>query len=178
MAHAGGMESGLRSQAVVVAGPSGSGKSTVGRVLAERLGATFVDADDLHPAQNVAKMAAGDPLSDHDREPWLRRVADRIADEPDGIVVACSALRRAYRELLRMRAGRPLVFVQLRLAREALAGRLQAREGHFMPVALLDSQLATLEPLEPDEPGIVVDGTLAPAAICGEVVAWLARTAS
>ena len=137
-------------------GPSGSGKSAIGSAVAERLGVAFVDADDLHPAANVAKMAAGTPLDDDDRMPWLDAVAAALSAVPGGAVVACSALARRYRE--RILAGAPdAVFVELRVSADELARRMETRE-HFMPRSLLDSQLRTLEHLEPEEPGVVVAG--------------------
>ncbi|ANC30267.1 gluconokinase [Isoptericola dokdonensis] len=144
----------------VVMGVAGCGKSTVGGLLAARLGVRFVDADDLHPAHNVATMAAGTPLTDADRLPWLARVADVLsqgADAGEPVVVACSALRRAYRDALRAGAGGDVAFVHLHGDRALLAERIAARADHFMPPALLDSQLATLEPLEADETGFVLD---------------------
>ncbi|NEM90721.1 gluconokinase [Galbitalea soli] len=143
-------------QLIVVMGVSGSGKSTVGAALASRLRVPFVDADDLHPAANVAKMAAGHPLTDEDRWPWLDRVAATLAGGAStGMVVACSALRRVYRE--RISAGAPGVrFVELEGSRALLEERMRGRHDHFMPTSLLDSQLATLESLAVDEPGIVV----------------------
>lgn len=143
--------------AVVVIGVAGAGKSTIARAVADRVGAAFVEADDLHPAENVAKMAGGAPLDDADRWPWLDRVADAIRESPGPVVVACSALRRAYRDRLRERAGRPLAFVHLDGSAELLRSRIAGRSGHFMPAALLDSQLATLEPLAADEPGVTLD---------------------
>ncbi|ANY09820.1 gluconokinase [Pseudonocardia sp. HH130630-07] len=138
-------------------GVSGSGKSTVGTALAERLGAAFTDADGLHPAANVAKMRAGTPLTDTDRAPWLDLVGARLAEGAGhGVVVACSALRRSYRDRLRGHAP-DTVFVHLTGARDVLAARMGARTDHFMPAALLDSQFATLEPLGPDEAGVVLD---------------------
>lgn len=140
-------------------GVTGTGKSTVGRSLADALDADFVEGDDLHPEANVAKMASGRPLTDADRWPWLDAVGAAVRERSaDGqpVVATCSALRRAYRD--RLRAVVPgLFFVHLRAPREVLAGRLAGRRGHFMPVSLLDSQLSTLEPLEPDERGAVVD---------------------
>jgi gluconokinase len=141
--------------AVVVMGVSGSGKTSVGEGLAARLGAPFVEGDALHPAANVAKMAAGTPLTDDDRWPWLRAIAARIAEEPAPVVVvACSSLKRAYRDLLRAESGRPVAFVYLHGTEALLAERMNARTGHFMPPTLLESQLATLEDPR-GEPGVV-----------------------
>jgi carbohydrate kinase (thermoresistant glucokinase family) len=142
----------------VVMGVSGSGKSTVAAALAAEFGGAYLDADDLHPLENVAKMAAGTPLTDDDRMPWLRVVGSAIARERarGGLpVVACSALRRRYRDVLRAAAGE-LFFVHLDGPPELLAARLAKRTEHFMPVSLLASQLEALEPLEPDEQGMVV----------------------
>jgi gluconokinase len=140
---------------VCVMGVSASGKSTVGAALADALGVAFIDADDLHSAANKQKMAAGTPLTDEDRWPWLDVVGERFRDsQSTGVVIACSALRRAYRDRIR-RAAPEVVFVELDGSRELLAARAAARTDHFMPAALLDSQLATLEPLQEDENGIV-----------------------
>jgi carbohydrate kinase (thermoresistant glucokinase family) len=133
---------------LVVMGVSGCGKSSLGAALATALVLPFTDADDLHPAANRAKMAAGQPLTDNDRWPWLQAVGAVLAAEAG--VVACSALRQAYRDRLRAAAG-PVQFLHLVAPREVIAERLAARRGHFMPIALLDSQLATLEPLAPGE---------------------------
>ncbi len=141
--------------AIVVMGVSGSGKTTVGEALAERFGIPLLEGDQFHPAANIAKMSAGTPLTDDDRWPWLDAIATAMRDAPDGVIVTCSSLRRVYRDRLRERAGRPVLFVYLNGSRATLAGRLAARKGHFMPPSLLDSQLATLEPPTPDEPGIV-----------------------
>lgn len=143
-----------RTPRVVVMGPSGSGKTAIGAALAVDFGVDFVDADDLHPAANVAKMESGIPLDDDDRMPWLDTVGATLAAAP-GLVMACSALARRYRD--RIRAAVPDVrFVELRVSRDELDRRMRSRQ-HFMPAALLDSQLATLEHLEPDEEGVAVD---------------------
>jgi carbohydrate kinase (thermoresistant glucokinase family) len=133
---------------LVVMGVSGCGKSSLGAALATALALPFTDADDLHPAANRAKMAAGQPLTDADRWPWLQAVGAVLAGGAG--VVACSALRRSYRDRLRDTAG-PVQFLHLVAPREVIVERLAARRGHFMPLALLDSQLATLEPLAPGE---------------------------
>jgi gluconokinase len=143
--------------AVVVMGVSGSGKTTVGEALAARLGWQFIDGDALHPAANVAKMRAGQPLDDNDRWPWLAAIAAQI-DAWIGRgacgVITCSALKRAYRDrIVGSRAGVALVY--LAGSRDVIAERLAARQGHFMPVSLLASQFATLEPPAPDENPIV-----------------------
>lgn len=144
------------SAPVVVMGVSGSGKSTVGAALARRMRVPFLDADTLHPAANVAKMAAGHPLDDDDRYPWLDTVGEWLAAHRDGGVASCSALKKTYRD--RLRAHCPGVeFVHLSGSAELIAGRLTARTDHFMPAALLRSQLDTLEALGPDEAGTTVD---------------------
>lgn len=141
---------------VVVMGVSGCGKSTVGRLLAARLGLPYIEGDELHPAENVARMAAGTPLTDDDRLPWLQRVGERLSAEPRGAVVACSALRRRYRDRLREQApGLRLVF--LYGPAQLLAGRLAARQGHYMPASLLPSQLQALEPPQADEQALALD---------------------
>jgi len=151
---------------LVVMGVSGTGKSTIGRALAETLGLPFVEGDDLHPEANVAKMAAGIPLTDADRAPWLDRIAARL-DRP--VVVTCSALKRGYRDRLR-RAAPDLVLVYLQGAPELLAARMAQRDGHFMPPLLLESQLATLEEPSADEDAIPVDAALRPDEIVEVVV--------
>lgn len=133
-------------------GVSGAGKSTVAAALALRLGRPYLDADDLHPPANLAKLGAGVPLADVDRAPWLDAVAAWIDGSPPS-VVACSALRRRYRDRLRATAT-PLWFVHLNPPTGLLAARLAQRRGHFMSPALLPDQLGTLEALGPDEPGV------------------------
>ena len=157
---------------VVVMGVAGAGKTTIGKAVADRLGVVFVDADSLHPASNIAKMSSGTPLNDDDRWPWLDRVGDELAAGTDGIVIACSALKRSYRDRIRSRAA-ATVFVQLDGTKALLAERLTARPGHFMPPSLLDSQLATLEPLQRDERGFVVSIDATPAEIDESVVRTL-----
>jgi carbohydrate kinase (thermoresistant glucokinase family) len=153
---------------VVVMGVSGAGKSAIGARLAVALGVPFVDGDDLHPAANVAKMAAGIPLDDDDRWPWLDLVGASLAQGPR--VVACSALKRAYRD--RLRATAPdTVFVEIDVDRATLLARVQERPGHFMPASLLDSQLTTLEPLGADETGCRIDGGRTIAEVVAEAVA-------
>jgi gluconokinase len=143
---------------LVVMGVSGVGKTSVAHALVARTGWAFQEGDDLHPEANVAKMAAGHPLDDDDRWPWLRRIAAWIGAREaagEGAVVTCSALRRSYRDLLR--DGHPSVhFVYLEATEEVLNDRVSHRHHEYMPPALLASQLATLEPLEPDEPGVKV----------------------
>jgi carbohydrate kinase (thermoresistant glucokinase family) len=157
-------------------GVSGSGKTTLAEGLAARLDWEMVEGDRLHPPENVAKMRRGEPLDDSDRAPWLDRIGERLkaaktSGEP--IVVACSALKRAYRA--RLLAARPdLVFVYLKAARALLEARVQARHHEYMPASLLDSQLATLEEPGPDEPAIVVDAALSAEA---EVEAALEKLA-
>lgn len=157
---------------LVVMGVAGTGKSTIAGALAERLGWPFGEGDDLHPAANVAKMAAGIPLEDADRWPWLDAIAAWTAGQAaagNSTIVTCSALRRTYRD--RLRAAAPgTVFVHLVGSPELLSGRMTARKDHFMPTSLLQSQLETLEPLEDDEPGFAVDVELPAAAIVDEVL--------
>ena len=142
--------------AIVVMGVSGSGKSSVGARLSDRLGLPFHDADEFHPRANVDKMASGIPLTDDDRWPWLDAIGRALRDAEGGIVVACSALRRAYRDRLRTTAGRPVVFVHLAGSRQTIGARLRTRTGHFMPPSLLDSQFAALEPPTDEEPVVTI----------------------
>lgn len=145
----------MRHRTIVVAGPSGSGKSTVGAALAARIGVPFVEGDDLHPSRNREKMAAGVALDETDRRPWLLHVGDALASARDGVVVACSALRRSHRRLLLGRAPQTW-FVALEVPHGELERRMHARK-HFMPPSLLASQLAAWEPLAPDEPGVAIE---------------------
>ena len=129
---------------LVIMGVSGCGKSSVGAGLAARLGLIYRDGDDLHPAENVAKMRAGVPLTDDDRWPWLDRVGQVLQAEAP-VIVGCSALKRAYRDRIRTAVGGPVSFVHLAGSQEVIAGRMALRQGHYMPLSLLDSQFAALE---------------------------------
>lgn len=143
---------------IVVMGVCGCGKSHIGRALAERRGFAFLEGDELHPPANVQRMAAGQPLTDADRRDWLAAVSARIARahrEGLALVVACSALKRRYREELRAASDR-LVFLHLTGERSLVESRLLQRRGHFMPASLLDSQLADLEPPQADEPAVTL----------------------
>jgi carbohydrate kinase (thermoresistant glucokinase family) len=160
---------------VVVMGVSGSGKSTVAALLAAALGCQFQEGDDLHPPENVAKMRAGTPLTDADRMPWLHKIAEEI----DGWrargecgVLTCSALKRSYRDII-IGDRRDVVLVYLKGSRERIHQRMIARHGHFMPLALLDSQFATLEEPTPDEHPIIEDVEGKPADIAHEIVCQL-----
>lgn len=158
-------------RAIVVMGVAGSGKTTVAALLAGRLGASFAEGDDFHSPANVAKMAAGHPLDDEDRWPWLRGIRDWFAAElaaGRSAVVPCSALKRSYRDLLES-AG-DVRFVHLTGSYDLLRERIQGRAGHFMKPEMLDSQLANLEPLAGDEPGISVDVAQRPEQIVDEIL--------
>lgn len=141
---------------VVVMGVTGSGKTTVGEALAQRMGVEFADADDFHSPANVAKMRTGVPLDDEDRLPWLRTIAEWLAKHRDtGAVVTCSALKRAYRDILR--EGAPdVTFLHLDGDQETVRQRVAHRPGHFMPASLVRSQYDALEPLGDDETGVVI----------------------
>ena len=141
---------------IVVMGVSGSGKSTVGAAVAQRLRVPFADADDFHPAANIAKMSAGQPLNDEDRFPWLEIIGRWLAGHEAGGVISCSALKRKYRDQLRNHCP-DAEFLHLHGTLAVIAARQASRPGHFMPASLLQSQFDTLEPLEADERGTVVD---------------------
>ena len=165
----------MSAQAVVVMGVAGCGKSTVGTQLARALGASFIDADDFHPPANVALMAAGIALTDADRAAWLEALAVRLAASRahgERLVLACSALKRSYRDTLRQ--GAPdLALVYLAGTPALLAERLAARQGHYMPATLLPSQLATLEPPAPDEQGITLDVAMPPERLVQSITTHL-----
>jgi gluconokinase len=167
------------AQVIVVMGVSGVGKTTVAKGIAAALGWDYAEGDDFHPAANVAKMASGHALTDEDRWPWLRAIGDWMGDELQAgrsAVVTCSALKRSYRDLLR--AGRPGVrFCQLDAVGGLIADRLAHRTGHYMPPSLLPSQLASLEPLQPDEPGVRVSVAAAPDRVVVNALAALGLAA-
>ncbi|MBX9395811.1 gluconokinase [Streptomyces sp. TRM72054] len=158
---------------VVVMGVAGTGKTTIGPLLAARLGVPYAEGDDFHPQANIAKMSAGIPLDDADRWPWLDAIGAWAHGRTGlGGVVSSSALKRSYRD--RLRAAAPgIVFVHLTGDRELIEDRMAHRQGHFMPTALLDSQFATLQPLQADETGVAVDVAGTPEEITARAVAAL-----
>lgn len=161
---------------LVVMGVSGCGKSTVGSLLGERLGVPFFDGDDFHPPANKVKMASGTPLDDEDRAPWLAQIGAALAtaDEQTGSrIIACSALKRRYRDVLRSFAP-DLVFIHLSGEASTISGRLSSRTHEYMPTSLLASQLATLEPPGPEETAISVDILGDPASLVDRIVVQLA----
>lgn len=167
----------MTPRVIVLMGVSGSGKSTVGEALAKRIGCPYQEGDDLHPPANIAKMSAGLPLDDADRLPWLQAVGRWIAERGNGWgVVSCSALKRDYRDLLRATGRSSLAFVLLDTDEATLRDRLLHRH-HFMPVSLLDSQLATLERPGPDEQALILREQETIAADCEAICAWLATLA-
>lgn len=157
---------------IIVMGVSGCGKTTFGEALASRLATPFVEGDRLHPAENVAKMSAGVPLTDADRWPWLDLVGAALRAGPD-IVGSCSALKQIYRDRLRSAVGPSLRFVCLKLARAELERRMSARQGHFMPTTLLDSQLATFELPMAESDVLILDGTKTVALGIERAIEWL-----
>jgi gluconokinase len=158
---------------IVVMGVSGSGKSTVGSALAQRLRVPFVDADTLHPPSNIAKMSAGEPLTDEDRYPWLERVGEWLTRHHGGGVVSCSALKRKYRDQLRTHCA-SIEFLYLSGSPEVIGSRMAARPGHFMPAALLQSQFDALEPLGVGEAGVTADISQGVENIVDDFLAGLA----
>jgi len=163
------------TQHAVVMGVSGSGKSTIAVLIAERVDWVFADADSFHPPANIEKMRVGIPLTDADRRPWLLALAEWMAEQSEqgnSTVLACSALRRSYRDLL---SGRTEVgFIHLHGPAELIEARMKARD-HFMPPSLLTSQFATLEELQEDEVGVVLDLQRSPEELVDAAVDWLER---
>lgn len=145
--------------AVVVMGVAGCGKSTVGLALAQRLKYLYVEGDELHDPASIEKMSSGQSLTDSDRWPWLQRVGKQLSDNNKAVVISCSALKRAYRDVIRQHAGKPVLFLHLSAPQSVIADRMQLRTGHFMPPELLASQFQTLEPLQADEAGAEIDIT-------------------
>ena len=165
---------------VVVMGISGSGKTTIATALAERLGWTFAEADEFHPAANIAKMSAGTPLTDDDRWPWLEAMRDWMGGEARAgrsTVVTCSALKRSYRDLLDSAEG-DVRFVHLSGDTELILERMKTRSGHFMPASLLPSQISTLEPLDDGERGLTLENTGTPDEVTTRIVDELGLVAS
>jgi gluconokinase len=159
---------------VILMGVAGSGKTTLGRRLADQLGWPFCEGDDLHPAANVAKMARGEPLTDDDRRPWLEALRARIAGALDAggdLVVACSALKAAYRRLLQVDAAR-VRFVYLAVSPALVAERLRRRQGHFMKASMVDSQFDALEAPSPDQ-ALTVDASQPVETVIAAIRAWL-----
>lgn len=151
----------------VVMGVAGSGKSSVGAGVSERIGGTYVDGDDFHPQANIDKMSSGQALTDEDRWPWLEIVATKLAEIEGTGLVGCSALKKSYRDFITKQAGEPVTFIFLSGSKELIAGRMAAREGHFMPTSLLDSQFAALEEPNATESVIKVDIDTTEAQVVG-----------
>ena len=141
----------------VLMGVSGCGKTSVGEALAEKADLSFIDGDELHPPASIEKMANGIPLDDDNRAPWLADVGRALAKTEGPVVIGCSALKRIYRDWIREHAAEPVGFIHLHASKAVLEKRVTERTGHFMPPALLDSQFATLEHLDADEDGRVID---------------------
>lgn len=163
---------------LVVMGVSGSGKTVAGTAIAAALGIAFFDGDDLHSPEARAKMTAGIPLGDEDRAPWLDRIGAKLADalvHPDGVVVACSALRRAYRDRLRAIAGPSLRFLFLKGDKAQLRERVAQRKGHYMPASLIDSQFAALESPEGESDVVTIGADADLSQVLGETVERLSR---
>jgi gluconokinase len=158
--------------AAVVMGVASCGKTSVGELLAEKLNAHFIEGDRLHPATNVAKMSAGNPLTDEDRWPWLKAIGESLAGR-EPTIASCSALKRVYRETIAKATQRPVYFIYLYGSRELLEQRIGARKGHFMPASLLDSQLATLEAPAADERALKLDISLSVPELAEAAKKWL-----
>jgi len=140
-------------------GVAGCGKSSVGERLAKHFDCVFIEGDNLHDPASIEKMSSGQSLTDEDRMPWLQRIGEQVAKSAEPVVISCSALRRIYRDAIRLHAKQPLLFLHLSAPQSIIAERMDLRTGHFMPAALLDSQFQTLEPLADDEAGAVIDIT-------------------
>ena len=158
--------------AAVVMGVASCGKTSVGELLAEKLNAHFIEGDRLHPATNVAKMSAGNPLTDDDRWPWLKAIGESLAGR-EASVASCSALKRSYREAITKAAQRPVYFIYLYGSQALLESRIGARQGHFMPASLLDSQLKTLEEPAQNERALRLDISMSVAELADQAKVWL-----
>lgn len=158
---------------LVVMGVSGSGKSTLALELASRLGVPMAEADEFHPPENIAKMSQQVPLTDEDRWPWLHALRDWMSNRSrTGSIITCSALRRSYRDVLRQAQG-TVLFLHVTVDTPRLTDRLEHRSGHFMPPSLLESQLATLESLDPDEDGVVLSNDSTVDQLVEAAMTWL-----
>ena len=155
---------------VIIAGPCGCGKTTVGRELSKVLGLPFIEGDDLHPPENVAKMKRGEALDDADRAPWLAKIRAAVGASREGAVASCSALKQMYRDALG-----PVRIVLLDVPEAVARERVEKRSGHYMPASLVASQYAALEMPAVECRTLVFDGTLAPAALVGEIVGTIAK---
>lgn len=160
----------------VLMGVSGCGKSSVGEALADQCNVTFIDGDDLHPKTNIEKMASGIPLTDADRAPWLEAVGEALAASSGPSVIGCSALKLRYRDLIRSRVEEPVSFIHLHADQRVLEQRVNEREGHFMPPALLQSQYDALEELEPDELGVRIDISQPLTDVIGDAARYVKET--
>jgi gluconokinase len=165
-------EQSLVSRYVVLMGVSGSGKSSVGENLSPLVGLPYQDGDDMHPQANIDKMESGTPLNDEDRMPWLKNIGEELAAS-NGLMIGCSALKRSYRDLIRSYCPE-VVFIHLAGDYELLIDRMQARTGHFMPASLLKSQFETLEQLQPDEKGVVIDIAPSKEEVAAQAANYLA----
>ncbi|GAA4167841.1 gluconokinase [Shinella granuli] len=159
-------------------GVAGCGKSAVGAALAGRIGANYLDGDDLHPPANIEKMSRGEPLTDEDRWPWLTLVGRTLAQPGGTLIIGCSALKRRYRDHIAREARGPVTFVHLSGTKELIAARMAARAGHFMPTSLIDSQFAALEPPAQDENAMTVDIDDTLESIVDRIAAKLEETPS
>tara|TARA_B100001750_G_scaffold247139_1_gene271875 strand:+ start:716 stop:1228 length:513 start_codon:yes stop_codon:yes gene_type:complete len=141
----------------IIMGVAGSGKSSVGNLLSNKLDTVFLDGDDMHPPENITKMSSGQPLDDDDRHPWLQNIGKALKDESGSIIIACSALKKMYRDLIRETAGQEVIFIHLIGSLDLIKDRMSKRIGHFMPLSLLESQFETLETPEKPENFIPID---------------------
>lgn len=158
------------SRLFVIMGVAGCGKSTVGNAIVDRLGGVYLEGDELHPMSNIKKMSNGEPLTDEDRWPWLKIIAQKMAKTEGLVFTGCSALKRSYRDFIRQEAGEDVTFIHLSGSKELIAERMKKRAGHFMPTSLLDSQFAALEPLSKQESSIVVDISVSEQEILDQIV--------